>query len=129
MAGVKSNKTASSKGIFATGATASCQPHQQTPQPYQQLRPSGKLSKADKPQDAPLDTLPPWAFAFLVEKSQREFQLELCSRKKLFLLIQNSLESITVLPKLPRYGGGNSQGFTIYFSRQVVIAILMTEKL
>lgn len=32
--GVKSNKTASSKGMFATGATASCQPHMQTPQTY-----------------------------------------------------------------------------------------------
>lgn len=29
------------------------------PKTYQQPRPRGKLSKADKPQDTPLDTLPP----------------------------------------------------------------------
>lgn len=62
-------------------------------------------------------------------EEHRGFQLELCNRKKLFLLIQNSLESITVLPKLPRYRGGNSLDSTMHFSRQIVITTLMTEKL
>lgn len=34
MGGVKSNKTASSKGMFATGATAPCQLHMQTSKTY-----------------------------------------------------------------------------------------------
>lgn len=99
------------------------------PKPTQQPKPSGKLSKADKLRDTPLDTLPLWAFAAWWRKSIGGFQLELWNRKKLFLLIQNSLESITVLPKLPRYRGGNSLDFTMYFSRQVAIPILMTEEL
>jgi hypothetical protein len=58
-----------------------------------------------------------------VKKSLGGVQLELCNRKKLFLLIQNSLESISVLPKLPRYEGGNSLDFTVYFSGQVAITV------
>lgn len=81
------------------------------PQTYQQPRPSGKLSKADKPQTLHWTLCPPRAFAVWWRKSIGGFQLELGNRKKLFLLIQNSLESITVLPKLPRYGGGNFTGF------------------
>ena len=41
------------------------------PKTYQQPRPSGKLSKADKPQDTPLDTLPPSGVCCLVEKKHR----------------------------------------------------------
>lgn len=41
------------------------------PRTYQQPRPSGKLSKADKPQDSPLDTLPPSGVCCLVEKKHR----------------------------------------------------------
>ena len=57
------------KGMLAAGTTASRQPHQQTPQTHQQPRPSRKLSKADKPQDTPLDTLPPWALAVCWRKA------------------------------------------------------------
>lgn len=99
------------------------------PKPTQQPKPSIKLSEADKPQDTLVDVLPPWVFAVLWRKSLGEFQLELCNRQKLFLLIQNSLESISVLPKPPRYRGGNSLDFTIYFSRQIAMAVLMTEEL
>lgn len=69
MGGVESNHTASSKAMLASDATASRQPHQQTPQTHQQPRPSRKLRKADKPQDTPLDTLPPWALAVCWRKA------------------------------------------------------------
>lgn len=65
MGGVKSNKTASSKGMFAAGATASCQAHQQTPQNL----PAAKAKW--KAQDTPLDTLPPLGVCCLVEKKHR----------------------------------------------------------
>lgn len=73
-------------------------------------------------------TLCPLEYVLWSKEKPRRVQLALSNRKKL-LLIQRSLESILICPKLLRYEGGNPLDFTMYFSRQTATAVWVTEKL